>query len=134
MNLRQQNERIQALNPRKAFARLVNDNPTFFVDAIKEQMYTGRHAFKSYAYRSLSYERQKRAMNPGANGKVDLYLTGQFYSGIRLATANETEMQLTSSDEKTTQLTQKYEGIFKYNKETIANIKPEIVRLTKEYL
>lgn len=134
MNLRQQNERIQALNPRKAFARLVNDNPTFFVDAIKKQMYTGRHALKSYVYRSLSYEKQKRAMNPGANGKVDLYLTGQFYSGIRLVTANETEMQLTSSDEKTTQLTQKYEGIFKYNKETLARIKPEVVRLTKEYL
>jgi len=73
-------------------------------------------------------------MNPSANGKVDLYLTGQFYSGIRLETETETEMQLTSSDEKTTQLTQKYEGIFKYNKETIANIKPEIIRLTKEYL
>jgi hypothetical protein len=134
MNLRQQNERIQALNPRKAFARLVNDNPTFFIDAIKEQMYTGRHGLKSFVYRSLSYEKQKRRMNPGANGKVDLYLTGQFYSGIRLATANETEMQLTSSDEKTKLLTQKYEGIFKYNKETIARIKPEIVRLTKEYL
>ena len=134
MNLRQQNERIQALNPRKAFARLVNDNPTLFVDAIKEQMYTGRHAFKSYAYRSLSYERQKRAMNPGANGKVDLYLTGQFYSGIRLETATETEIRLTSSDEKNKMLNQKYEGIFKYNKETIANIKPEIIRLTKEYL
>ena len=132
MNLRQQNERIQALTEKSI--RKTRKRCYVFVDAIKEQMYTGRHALKSYVYRSLSYEKQKRRMNPGANGKVDLYLTGQFYSGIRLETATETEIRLTSSDEKTTQLTQKYEGIFKYNKETIANIKPEIIRLTKEYL
>ena len=132
MNLSGLNKKISEINPLKAFDNFATDNPTIFVEAIREQQYSGKQGTKGYKYRSLAYEKQKRQMNPSANGQVDLFSTGEFSRGIFAEVSNG--VKLFSRDEKAQMLTSKYEGIWFFNEDTKTKVKPKILFKFKDYL
>ena len=139
MNLREWNEKIQKVNPVKAFYDYVNDNPTIFIDMLKEQMSEGKSGvgFITPGYKSTAYQKQKLSQNPSAGGHPDLYDTGDFYAGFKIETAyrtTEVDIKFYSTDEKNTALTRKYSFIWTFNDESISKLKPIILRDFKNYL
>lgn len=140
MNLRQKNEQFQEINPFQAFAKFVNDNPSFFLKLLKEQMYAGKNGKgkDTGAYMSKKYGEEKYKMNPGANGRVDLFYTGDFYDGQFLkvkSTKKSMSITFYSTDEKADDLTEYYSiAIWTFNKETLEKAKYEIIKKFKDYL
>ena len=139
MNLRKWNEKIKQVNPVKAFYDYVNDNPTIFIDVLKDQMNRGEsgEGFITPGYASTTYQNEKRGRNPNAGGRPDLYDTGAFYAGFKQQTSfrnTEMDIRFYSTDEKNTALTKKYSFIWTFNAESISKLKPIILRDFKNYL
>jgi hypothetical protein len=142
MNLREKNEQIQNINIYKCFENFVNDNRTFFLDLMKEQMIQGKTGSDSDpyigTYRNINYAKEKQIMNPKASGRVDLYYTGSFYDAEYFnvkSTNSNVEIEFYSSDEKADMLTSKYGSIiWKFNSETLLKSKSLILKNFKHYI
>lgn len=139
-NLKEWNNWIQSLDVIKAFNEYVNDNPTIFIDALKEQLSEGKsgNGFITPAYRSIAYSKEKNNRNPKPPaGTPDLYDEGDFYRGIKFDTSfstTEVDIKFYSTDSKNDMLTEKYDYIWVFNKETILKLKPDLQFNLKGYL
>ena len=140
MELQELNKRIQQINPIKAFAEFVSDNPSLFIDALREQMYRGESGdgLIRYIYASEDYEKYKFRKNPKAGGRPDLNNEGDFYAGIEVDvyyTSNQVALNFYSTDSKSDKLTEKYTNtIWILNEKTISLIQKEIKTKFKDYL
>ena len=126
MNLNELKRKVKEINLPKAFDEFAKDNPTIFLDAMREQLYSGKNK-KGFGipYRSTSYEKMKREMNPGAGGMTDFFLTGKFYEGLQLNVENG--LQFTSNVEYADKLfLGKYSDSWGYNENT--KIKEKILK------
>lgn len=129
MNLRELNEKIQAINPKEAFQEFAKDNPTIFTTLLKNQMSRGEDGLGlAPIYKSQAYAKEKQLMNPKASGRTDLLYTGDFYKGFFLKSVTQNELELYSTDSKAGKLTKKYDSIiWTFNNTTISQAKQEII-------
>jgi hypothetical protein len=134
------NNKIQKVNPFKAFADLVRDNQTYFIDIMRAQMYSGKNGqgFGIGTYANKNYQKQKYSMNPTAKGLVDLHYTGAFYDGefitVKYTTTSVT-LKFYSRDPKADMLTKKYGVvIWEWNEESLLKSKEFILKEFKNYL
>lgn len=97
----------------------------------QEQMYMGQNAEggKIGYYHSEEYAELKHSMNPLPAFRIpDLHLTGAFYSGMKLVFIGSNQFTLTSGDEKTPELEEKYGGyIFGIGEKSTEYLSEEIV-------
>jgi len=90
------------------------------------------------AYRSSSYEKFKRRLNPTAGGKVDLILKGDFSGDMQLQKKGAGRLTFNSRDRKKPWLIKRYGiDIMGLNQSTFnafqANRMPEVLRQLKQY-
>ena len=75
----------------------------------------------------------KNKMNPGANRKVDFYLTGAFYRGMTLIKENDNEFFINSTDEKTDLLKDRFgNNIMGLTKNTYALVTEKYILLSMQ--
>lgn len=78
-------------------------------------------------YRSASYENMKRAMNPTANGFVDLMLTGAFIESFFVKSKGSSKFTFDATDVKKSMLKEKYgEQIMGLNEKTFEEIQKNV--------
>lgn len=79
-------------------------------------------------YRSESYRRKKLSLNPGANGNVDLRLTGRLQNNLDIVEQSNTNFGIFSSVQYAKELSDKY-GLesFGLNDADWSNIEDEIL-------
>lgn len=123
------NEKIQAIDPKKAFQEFADDNPSIFLDNIKEQLYSGRNSKNvGIPYRSLSYEKKKKQMNPSANGMTDFFLTGEFYKSL-YTRSEQNGLSFFSDLEYSKKLFQgKYADSYNYNSNQQKKVVADIIK------
>ena len=98
----------------------LENNEGLLIELQQKQMTYGKNAKNEEIgyYRSPFYEEMKNRMNPLAQRRVDLKLTGAFHKGITVLAGKE--IIFDSKDNKTLDLVEKYsEDIFGLNTETI---------------
>lgn len=118
--------RIKKVDVNTVVSDTIEEASPLITDRQKGQMLEGVNAkgARIGRYRNPAYAQMKAAMNPVANGSVDLLLTGDFYRGIYTEARGDT-IVIDSTDEKTDSLAKKYgEIIFGLNK----NTKAELIR------
>ena len=101
------------------------ENSETLADLQRAQMLKGENSKgeKIGKYRNPAYARKKASMNPLAGGSVDLKLTGDFHRGIFVADVRKDVFVMSSADEKTVELSKKYDDPFGMN----ADSKNELV-------
>lgn len=104
-------------NQEKEILDIVLENRKELLVLNKQQLFKGEDSKgKSLGrYKSKSYERFKRKLNP--NNVVDLFLTGKFYSRFFNKTVNF-PFQIDSKDSKRDKLVNQYGSIFGLNTES----------------
>lgn len=88
----------------------VRNNETKIINMARNRMKSGQGVSGGVIgyYRSLSYELFKRRENPLAKGNVDLFLTGELQSKMRISSLGYGSYFIYSTDEKYTLLADKY--------------------------
>jgi hypothetical protein len=123
-------KRVKNLNVNELIDRAVLDNEAEILDANTAQLSQGKNAFDQFLeeYATQAYAQFKKAIGSQAPlGIPNLLLEGDFYSGFTL-TVNNGEYIIDSTDEKTTDLTNKYGiDIFGLSEESLREIRPLIL-------
>jgi len=110
MTIKEAFRRAQFLNLRKQVPIIIELTSEEIIALNQAQLYTRSIDSDGDAlggYQDAFYEELKKGLNPQLNGKVDLYLTGDFYSGFYVQ-VDDTEFIIGSTDEKSQKLENKY--------------------------
>jgi hypothetical protein len=112
--------RLKSFDVSEVAQDAIIENSKSIADQQRHQMLTGLNSKgeKIGKYRNASYARKKAAMNPLAGGSVDLKLTGAFHRGIFVADVRKDVFVLSSTDEKTVDLANKYNDPFGMNEDS----------------
>jgi len=112
--------------------QIVYDNRDILVKMNKDQLIEGQNTLGGKikpSYTSTDYAVMKSKMNNLAGFSTpDLLLTGEFYRGME-AIVESGEWFITSDDEKTPFLTDKYEDIFGLTEQSENSVKPLFTEL-----
>ena len=105
--------------------KIVQDTKNQAIDLNTKQLFSGRDASGQSlgGYRNPDYAAFKRSLNPA--GVVDLKLTGDFYQGF-FAKTDSFPVTFDSTDEKTSELKQKYGQIFGLDPTSLEEYRQEI--------
>lgn len=105
--------------------KIVQDTKNQAIDLNTKQLFEGRDANGQSlgGYRNPNYAAFKRSLNPA--GVVDLKLTGDFYQGF-FAKTDSFPVAFDSTDEKTSELKQKYGEIFGLDQTSLEEYRQEI--------
>jgi hypothetical protein len=119
--------------------KVVNDWPDLVTESVeetketatkynREQMMDGYDSTDEEigGYASYEYEQMKQELNPFANGRVDLKLTGAFHKAMN-AKVNGNVLTIDSTDSKRNKLVEKYgEKIFGLNTKNQKRYKKDV--------
>lgn len=125
--------KLEKLDVENLCIEALSANESLLIELQKKQMLYGKNAKNEEIgyYRSPFYEEMKNRMNPLAQRRVDLKLTGAFHKGITVIAGKE--IIFDSKDSKTLDLVEKYsEDIFGLNKATIGDNKDEFQTILYE--
>ena len=110
MTIKEAVRRVQFLDLRKQVPIIIELTSEEIIALNQAQLYTmsiDRDGDALGGYQSVFYEEIKKGLNPQLNGKVDLYLTGDFYNGFYVR-VEDTEFIIGSTDGKSQELENKY--------------------------
>jgi hypothetical protein len=84
-------ERFKSLNVNEEVKKIIQSDPKSYIEQNQEQLLAGMGANNSKLppYRSLSYQKFKESLNPGAGGNPDYYLTGAMFAAMQIEIKND---------------------------------------------
>ena len=104
-------ERVDLRNQVPVIVELTKDEIILLNQAQMYQSSIDSEGNQLGGYYFKYYEDLKKGLNPGLGGKVDLYLTGDFYGGFYVK-VEDMEFIIGSNDSKSDELENKYGKIF----------------------
>ena len=137
------NRRSIKIDPIKIYSKAISINSSNIIKSLQDQLYKGKTAgfegrelsfnYSKRTKQALRYSIMKNKMNPGANRKVDFYLTGAFYRGMTLIKENDNEFFINSTDEKTDLLKDRFgNNIMGLTKNTYALVTEKYILLSMQ--
>lgn len=107
--------KVRAFNTNAAIDTAMEQATPFIKNELRKQLYAGYNGDgeligETRPYQNVVYAEVKHRMNPEpGEGNPDLYVTGQFYGGVKVEYEGNNIMS-TSTDEKAPELMEKYPG------------------------
>jgi len=138
MTINEAYKRVQLLDLREQVPVIIELTADEIIALNQLQLYSqsvDRDGDALGGYSTIQYEELKRGLNPQLDGLVDLYLTGDFYSGFFVKVEGD-QFIIGSSDSKSGELENRYgKAIFGLTNESRAlYIKTQFFTAVKNYI
>jgi hypothetical protein len=133
--LREYVARLKSINQKTiddGVLKIVQETKNQAIDLNTKQLFAGRDANGQSlgGYRNENYAAFKRSLNPA--GVVDLKLTGDFHSSF-FAKTDSFPIAFDATDEKTSELKQKYGEIFGLDETSLEEYREEVKPLAQDF-